>query len=277
MILRSQRRMVLAAILVPLVLAAAFAGAAYLAFSRNLTPPKLTSVTVPSWLVVPAPAGPNALRLNLAASLSMLALFAVLANLGIRNLYARTGAAEILFMMLYFASLSLETFRFANLVVAPGSLPPVLVLLPSRAVLFGRLFGLMCVLTASLYAAGMKYNQYPVLIGGILVLAFTLAGTLPLDGTLLEATLLYRLGDRRGYAFVTILLAVLTVINFLIAARIRRSRRFLPVTAAAVCLLLGRELAIRGIAPLPTALGAALLSGGYVLFMRNIGVFYLWV
>jgi hypothetical protein len=277
MILRSQRRVVLASIVIPLVLAASFAGAAYLAFSRNLAPPNLTSVTVPPWLMVPAPADPHALLVNLAASLSMLLLFAVLANLGIRNLYARTGAPEILFVMLFFASLSSEAFRFANLVFPPMSLPPVLVLLPSRAVLFGRLFGLMCVLTASLYAAGMKYNHYPVLIGGILVLAFTLAGTLPLDGTLLEATLLYRLGDRRGYLFVTILLAGLSVINFLIAVRIRRSRRFLALAAAGVCLLLGRELAVRGIAPLPTALGTALLTGGYVLFIRNIGIFYLWV
>ena len=277
MILRSQRSIVLVSILVPLLLLALFAAGAYFALSRNLEAPSMSSVSVPRWLMLPAPESPHALLLNLVASLAVFLVYALLANLGVRNLYSRTGAPEILFVMLYFASLSLEVFRFGNLVLRESSASPLVGLLLSRGVLFGRLFGLMCMLAASLYAAGMKYNQYPILIAGMLVLAFTLAGTLPLDGTLLEATLLHRLGDRRGYLFVTVLLALLAVIDFLIAVRVRRSRRFLALTAACVCLLAGRELLQRGIAPLPTVVGALFTAGGYLLFVRNIGVFYLWV
>ncbi|MBN1836064.1 MAG: hypothetical protein JW820_09460 [Spirochaetales bacterium] len=277
MILRSQRVTVLVAILIPVLLIALFGAAAYLALSRDLAPPMGSSTSVPRWLLFPAPQDPQALLLNLVASLGVLLLSALLANLGVRGLYARTAAPEILFTMLFFASLCLEALRFGNLVLRESSASAAAGPLLSRVVLFGRLFGLMCILAASLYAAGMKYNQYPILIAGILVLSFTLAGTLPLDGTLLEATLLHRLGDRKGYFFVTILLAALSVIDYLIAVRVRRSRRFLALAAAAVCLLLGRELLQRGIAPLPTGLGALLLAGGYALFVRNIGVFYLWV
>jgi hypothetical protein len=277
MILRSQRGVVAASILAPLLITVLFGAALYRVVNRNLEPLSMTSVTVPAWLALPAPTTPHALLLNLAASLSVFLVFSVLANLGIRNLYARTGAAEILFMMLFFASLSLEAFRFGNLLIREGSLSPLIALILSRTVLFGRLFGLMCILTSSLYGVGMKYNQYPVLIGGIFVLALTLAGTLPLDGTLLEATLLHRIGDRKGFVFVTLLLSLLSLTNFLIAVRVRRSPRFLALTAACVCLLLGRELAVRGVAPLPTVLGATLLTGGYILFIRNIGIFYLWV
>ena len=277
MILRSQRRTVLAAVLVPLLLLVAFGAAAYTALSRDLEPPAMSSAAVPGWLTLPAPGTPWVLLLNLTASIAVLVVSAVLANLGIRNLYVRTGAAEILFIMLFFTSLSLEGLRFGNLVALERGLSAGLALLLSRVVLFGRLFGLMCLLVSSLYAAGMKYNHHPVLIGGMLVLAFTAAGILPLDGTLLEATLMHRLGDRRGYLFVTGLLAILAVIDFLIAARIRRSRRFLALAGSCVCLILGRELALMGIAPLPTVLGAGLLSGGLVLFARNIGIFYLGV
>jgi len=277
MILRSQRSIVLASILVPLVLLLLSGLAVYLAVGRGLDVPSMASVSVPGWLMLPAPASPHALLLNLVVSLAVLLLSALIANLGIRTLYTRTAAPEILFVMLFFAALSFEAFRLGNLMLRESSVSPLVGLLFSRAVLFGRLFGLMAMLVASLYAAGMKYNQYAVLAGGMLVLAFTLAGTLPLDGTLLEATLLHRLGDRRGYLFVTLLLALLSVIDFLIAVRVRRSRRFLALTAACLCLLAGRELLQRGVAPLPTALGALLLAGGYLLFVRNIGIFYLWV
>ena len=107
------------------------------------------------------------------------------------------------------------------------------------------------------------------------VLAFTLAGILPLDTSLYEATFLYKLGDRQGYLFVRLILAVLTVINFLVAARLKRSHRFAVAAAAAGLLFAGRELLQYGIAPLPIVLGTALLIVGFVVFVRQIVVFYL--
>ena len=121
----------------------------------------------------------------------------------------------------------------------------------------------------------MKYTQYPVLIGGMVVLAFTLAGILPLDTSLYEATFLFKLGDRQGYRFVGLILVVLMAINFLVAARLRRSRRFAVAAPAALLLLAGRELLQYGVAPLPIVLGAAALTVGFVVFVRQIVVFYL--
>jgi hypothetical protein len=128
---------------------------------------------------------------------------------------------------------------------------------------------------ASLYAVGMTYNQYGILIAGMVVLSFTLAGILPLDTSLYEPTFLYKLGDRQGYFFVRIILALLMVINFTVAARLRSSRRFAAAAAATLMLILGRELLGYGIAPLPLVLGAALLILGFVVFVRQIVVFYL--
>jgi len=122
---------------------------------------------------------------------------------------------------------------------------------------------------------GMKYVQYPVLIGGMAVLAFALAGVLPLDTSLYEPTFLYKLGDRQGYLFLRLILALLIVINFVAAARLRRSRRFAVAAVAAVLLFLGRELLQHGIAPLPVVFGTAALIVGFVVFVRQIVVFYL--
>jgi hypothetical protein len=145
----------------------------------------------------------------------------------------------------------------------------------TRLVLFSRFFGLLCLLVASLYAVGMKYPQYSVLIGGIVVLSFAFAGVLPLDTSLYETTFLYRLGDRRGYLFVRLILAILMVINFLVASRQRRSRRFSAAALAAVALFAGRELLQHGVAPIPVVVGTAALIVGFVVYVRQIVVFYL--
>ena len=71
------------------------------------------------------------------------------------------------------------------------------------------------------------------------------------------------------------ILALLMVVNFGVAARVRRSRRFAVAALAAFLLFAGRELLQYGIAPLPIVLGTAALIVGFVFFVRQIVVFYL--
>jgi hypothetical protein len=254
-----------------------FAVAVYLVFQLNILPDMLGDMTnpLPQWLLLLSMPEPGFLRIAAVTGIAAMLLFAVLANLGVRRLYRRTDSTELLFLMLFCLSLCPEAWRLGNLVFQAFGLPLYLNVLITRVVLFSRVFGLLCLLVASLYAVGMKYTQYPVLIGGMVVLAFTLAGILPLDTSLYEPTFLYKLGDRQGYLFVALILAVLMVINFLAAARLRRSRRFAVAAPAALLLLAGRELLQYGVAPLPIVLGAAALTVGFVVFVRQVVVFYL--
>jgi hypothetical protein len=254
-----------------------FAGGAYLVFQLDILPDVLGDLVepVPRWMLVWGTLEPGFLRITALTGMASLLLFAVLANLGVRTLYRRTDSAELLFIMLFCLSLCLEAWRIGNLIFQAFGLPQYLNVVVTRAVLFSRFFGLLCLLVSSLYAVAMKYTQYSVLIGGMAVLAFTLAGILPLDTSLYEATFLYKLGDRQGYFFVRLILAALTVINFFVAARLRRSRRFAVAAVAGLFLFVGRELLQYGIAPLPIVLGTALLIVGFVIFVRQIVVFYL--
>jgi len=254
-----------------------FAGGAYLVFQLDILPDVLGDLVepVPRWMLVWGTLEPGFLRITALTGMASLLLFAVLANLGVRTLYRRTDSAELLFIMLFCLSLCLEAWRIGNLIFQAFGLPQYLNVVVTRAVLFSRFFGLLCLLVSSLYAVAMKYTQYSVLIGGMAVLAFTLAGILPLDTSLYEATFLYKLGDRQGYFFVRLILAALTVINFFVAARQRRSRRFAVAAVAGLFLFVGRELLQYGIAPLPIVLGTALLIVGFVIFVRQIVVFYL--
>lgn len=254
-----------------------FSVGAYLIFQLDILPDVLGDLAepVPRWLLVMGTLEPGFLRITALTGMASLLLFAVLANLGVRTLYRRTDSAELLFIMLFCLSLFLEVWRLGNLIFQAFGLPQYLNVVVTRVVLFSRFFGLLCLLVSSLYAVAMKYTQYSVLIGGMAVLAFTLAGILPLDTSLYEATFLYKLGDRQGYFFVRLILAALMVINFLVAARLRRSRRFAVAAVAGLFLFVGRELVQYGIAPLPIVLGTALLIVGFVIFVRQIVVFYL--
>ncbi len=254
-----------------------FAGGVYLVFKLDILPDVLGDLVepVPRWLLVLGTLEPGFLRITALTGMASLLLFAVLANLGVRTLYRRTDSAELLFIMLFCLSLSLEAWRLGNLIFQAFGLPQYLNVMVTRAVLFSRFFGLLCLLVSSLYAVAMKYTQYSVLIGGMAVLAFTLAGILPLDTSLYEATFLYKLGDRQGYFFVRSILAALMVINFFVAARLRRSRRFAVAAVTGLFLFAGSGLLQYGIAPLPIVLGTALLIVGFVIFVRQVVVFYL--
>ena len=271
------RNLIVSILVVSLFHLVLFAGGAYLVFRLDILPDVLGNLVepVPRWVLVWGTLEPGFLRITALIGMASLLLFAVLANLGVRTLYRRTDSAELLFIMLFCLSLCLEAWRLGNLIFQAFGLPQYLNVVVTRAVLFSRFFGLLCLLVSSLYAVAMKYTHYSVLIGGMAVLAFTLAGILPLDTSLYEATFLYKLGDRQGYFFVRLILAGLTVINFLVAARLRRSRRFAVAAVAGLFLFVGRELLQYGIAPLPIVLGTALLIVGFVFFVRQIVVFYL--
>jgi len=271
------RKLILSVLIISLFHLLLFVGGGYLIFQLDILPDVLGKLSepLPGWLMVLSRPDPAFLLIIVLAGMACVLVFAFTANLGVRKLYRRTDSAELLFLMLFCLSLCLEAWRLGNLIFPALGMSQYLNVVITRLVLFSRFFGLLCLLVASLYAVGMKYVQYPVLIGGMAVLAFALAGVLPLDTSLYEPTFLYKLGDRRGFLFVRMILALLMVINFLVAARVRRSRRFAVAAFAAFLLFAGRELLQYGIAPLPIVLGTAALIVGFVFFVRQIVVFYL--
>jgi len=155
------------------------------------------------------------------------------------RLFRRTAAPELFFLMLFLASLVLEAWRAATLLFHLLPMPAAMAAAATRAVLFGRLFGLSCLLASSLYAAGLKYSHYAAAAGGTALVAFTLAAVQPVDATALATSFLYRLGDPQGYFTIWVSLAVLSVVSLLAAALIRRSTRFALAAAGAALMLAG--------------------------------------
>ena len=231
----------------------------------------------PPWwtLLARLPSAPAALACGLAGILAVSGLGVVAGPL-VGRLFRRTSAPELFFLMLFLASLSLEVWRAANLLFHLLPVPAAVASAATRAVLFGRLFGLSCLLAASLYAAGLKYSHYPAAAGAVVLLAFTLAAVQPVDATTLAPSFLYGLGDPQGYRAIGAALAALSVASFLAAALIRHSPRFALAGAGAALLLAGRALG--GYGAFPAAIvGVLALAAGTYLFVRQIAVYYLWV
>jgi hypothetical protein len=232
----------------------------------------------PPWwtLLSQMPAAPVTLACGLAGILAVCGLGVASGPL-VGRLFRRTSSPELLFLMLFLASLSLEVWRAANLLFHLLPVPAAVAAVATRAVLFGRLFGLCCLLASSLYAAGLRYSHYPAAAGALALLAFTLAAVQPVDATTLTPSFLYALGDPQGYHAIGAVLAALIVASFLAAALIRRSTRFAGVAAGAALLLAGRALAGYGASPAASAAGVLALAAGTWLFVRQIAMYYLWV
>ncbi len=211
------------------------------------------------------------------ASILAVSCLGVAAGPLVGRLFRRTSAPELFFLMLYLASLSLEVWRAANLLFHLLPVPAAMAAVATRAVLFGRLFGLSCLLASSLYAAGLKYSHYPAAAGAVALLAFTLAAVQPVDATTLVPSFVYALGDPQGYRAIGAALAVLIVVSFLAASLIRHSPRFAIAGAGTALLLAGRALAGYGASPAAAAVGVLALAAGTYLFVRQIAVYYLWV
>jgi hypothetical protein len=209
--------------------------------------------------------------------LLILLLFSLSTNMALRNLYIKTSSLEVFFLFLFLLSLTLESLR--GLATLPHSLNAPLYIrnILSRSVYWGRVFGLLCLFTSSLYGVGFKYSNHSALVIALLFISLVLGSILPLDITAIQGELLYKLGDRKGYMFLSYTLGLLLIINFLAAAFIRSSKRFLIIALAGLLLLVGRELVFLSLQPLFFLPGLVLLVLGTLIFSRQIGLFYLWV
>ncbi len=220
------------------------------------------------------------LRSNLIYSLGGIAaliLLSIVSNLSLSSLFGKTASAELFYLILFNTAISLEVFRLGVMLMQVWTMPAFLSRSFTQVVVFGRVMALLALLLSSLFAVGMKYNHHSTLLAGIFILSLLLASIFPVDVTRYEMTFIHKLGDEQAYWTFNIGLAALSLINFLAAAIIRRSRRFLAVGAATILLFLGKELLYWGAAPIPLIAGALLLLAGTVLFTRQIALFYLWI
>jgi hypothetical protein len=194
----------------------------------------------------------------------------------LKRLYQRTASAEIFFFMFFLFSISFEVIWLWSGVAIVTGAPVFLGILLSKILLFGRFFGLISLLFSSLYAIEMSYQKFPILMLSPVLISLALTYTLPIDSSALTNNFLYKLGDIKSHWIVTIVLEIVTILNFLIAAYKREKPSFAWIALGVLLILLGREMLIFMHSPLPIAISILLAIIGIWLFSRQIYRIYLW-
>ncbi len=201
-----------------------------------------------------------------AALLAMLAV-GIFFALRLRWLFARTASPQDYFFLFFLCSLSLEVFRVAALILADG--PALALMLLSRAVYAGRLFGTLCLFGASLFSLDIRYSRLGTLLGIAALVALMFAYTVPLDSSVFLANGLHRLGDERGAALVFFAMYAFIVVNPLVMALREQTAEPLASAGAFALALGGRELLLFSASVPSASAGLAMLVAGCILFVAR--------
>lgn len=229
----------------------------------------------PWWLEYFETPASEALYLWKTAGLFVLLVVCFVAGLVLRRLYQRTASAEIFFFLFFLYSLSFEaTWSWNAILIHLGS-PVLLNVILSKVTYFGRLFGLLALLTSSLYAIEISQQKFSLLLLSAFLVSLAFIYVLPVDASYLTANFLYDFGDRTSVWLVVVVLEVAVALNFFVAAHRRERGEFVYAGVAMIVIAAGKELTHLG-GPLQISCGTLLLAAGIWMFGSRIYRVYLW-
>jgi hypothetical protein len=215
-------------------------------------------------------------RLVSVVGLLFLLIFSFSGGLLLQTFFRKTVSSEMFFFIFFVISISLEAAKIAQLVVLAQNAPPYYEVVVTRAVYFGRFFGVFCLFTAGLYATGIDYQRFEVVLGISLLLAFTLAFSIPVSSESILPTMLNCLGSRGQVFAVFFALEIFSVVNFTLAAFLKRNRDYLWMALGLLMVIVGKDVLFFLVSPIPDALAALVLVGGTILFGHRTHIVYLW-
>lgn len=208
--------------------------------------------------------------------LAAILLYSVGAGLALQRFFRKTVSPEMFFFIFFVISLSFEALRAGPLLFAISGEPSYYGTVLTRAVEFGRFFGVFCLFVSGLYATGIDYSKFEVVLGVALLVAFTLAFSIPVDPSTFLPNLMYRIGGGDQILFVFLALEFFSILNFLLAAYLRRARDYLLLAVGLAATIAGMDLLLY-VGWLPAgAIGLALLIAGTVIFGNRTHAIYLW-
>lgn len=162
----------------------------------------------------------------------------ILAPIYLYRQYKKTDSAEIFFLIMFFFFISFESFRPLNAYIYTLELPFNLGVAITRTIFFGQTAALLSLFFSSLYAVKLKYQKYGIVLSVILLSAFILAASIPVDPTVFLNNFSYKLGIEHSLWFFTYILYLVILSNLIFAFLQSRNKRYL-YTAASAAMILG--------------------------------------
>ena len=211
------------------------------------------------------------------ASLAASALFSLAVLILIYFFFEKTQAPEILFITLFVLSFSFEVMRLMTLLQKVWVIPSIYLLLASRALLFGRLFGIFSLFAAGVCAAGLEVEKQlnVILITVFVSLVVTLG--IPIDILTWDSSFSMINGYLSLFRMVETVVLLVTMASFFISAWSRGTREYAAISLGSFFAFAGRNILLSAdtwLSPLP---GLLLLAAGLWLICTKLHKVYLWL
>lgn len=195
----------------------------------------------------------------------------------LRRYFLKTSAPEVFFFTIFALSLCFEGVRSIELYFLYLNVPTLYGVILTRVVYFGYFLGAFCLLGSSLYAAGVQYPKYANPLGIAALISFALAYVVPIDSLAPFPNLLFRIGNQATTQTISLVLGLLTLLSYALAAANGGAAERLPIVFAVLLVLVGRDMLFYLSGPAGVITGGVLLTVGTIVYgIRNYRL-YLWM
>jgi hypothetical protein len=202
--------------------------------------------------------------------------FSLFSVLFIYYYFEKTQSPEILFVVFFVLSFSLEGMRTMVPLSRAFNLPGCYLLAASRIFLFGRYFGIFSLFAASVYAAGLGVQKQQNILFIMVLAALVIALRIPIDVLSWDSSFSTISGYTYLFRMVETGVFLMTIVSFLISAYSRSSEEFLFVGLGAFLVFAGRALLL-GADTWPALSGLAFLIAGIWIICVRLHRVYLWL
>ncbi len=205
-----------------------------------------------------------------------LSFFAAASGALILRTFRKTVSAEIFFFALWLATLSFESLKLVQLYLAVRGASDLALALVSKFYLCARILGYIVIFVSGLYASGMRNERHFSILAICAGIAIALVSSLPINTGIWERTLMFKVGYGRLIEGFTMAIIVITIIDYLIAVRVRGDKSYYLIALGIAAVMWGAHFASLDWSPLLSLTSLAVTSSGCVLYIWKLHTFYLW-
>jgi hypothetical protein len=191
--------------------------------------------------------------------------------------FEKTQSPEILFVVFFAASFSLEALRLVLPLGRIYEIPSLYQLTASRIILFSRYFGIFSLFTAGVVTGGFKTQKQRNIIMVITVTTLIITLGVPIDTQVWDSSLNMINGYTSMFRLIETGTFLITAISFFIAAWSRSSHEFIFIGAGSVLAFLGRNILLNTDTWIGLPIGILLLATGTWLICTKLHRVYLWL
>lgn len=203
-------------------------------------------------------------------------LFSFSISIFILKVFKKTVSAEIFFFCLWVGTVSFEALRLVGLAAAILDLSYISISFFAKLYMGAKFLGLVMIFISGLYASGMRSEKHVALVAGGIGISVFFAAILPVNTGIFGMNLLYRIGYSsmfEGFSFAVILI---TVINYMLAAKLRSDRAYYMIALGIAGITLSYFLLSLDMTPAVSFLSIITMATGSLLYVIRLHSFYLW-